>query len=119
MKDQKKNEELQSRRDFFRNAAKAALPILGAVFLANNSMLAKAMEKSAEYCSHCNSNCTNGCRTACHRGCGNNCYVGCEGYTRSHGGYGCETCRSACMGCQSQCSGTCSGSCMRSAYTVS
>ena len=31
MKEKKAKEELQTRRDFFRNAAKAALPILGAV----------------------------------------------------------------------------------------
>ena len=39
-----KNEELQSRREFFKKAAKGALPILGAIILASNPVLAKAGE---------------------------------------------------------------------------
>lgn len=35
MKKNEKNEELQSRREFFKKAAKGALPILGAIVLAN------------------------------------------------------------------------------------
>ena len=34
MKKNEKNEELQSRREFFKKAAKGALPILGAIALA-------------------------------------------------------------------------------------
>ena len=39
-----KNEELQSRREFFKKAAKGALPILGAVVLASAPGLANAAE---------------------------------------------------------------------------
>ncbi len=35
----KKNEKLQSRREFFKKAAKGALPILGAIVLANPLLL--------------------------------------------------------------------------------
>ena len=35
MKKNERNEELQSRREFFKKAAKGALPILGAMVLAN------------------------------------------------------------------------------------
>ena len=35
MEKNKQNEELQSRREFFKKAAKSALPILGAVVLAS------------------------------------------------------------------------------------
>lgn len=35
MEKNKNNEELQSRREFFKKAAKSALPILGAVVLAS------------------------------------------------------------------------------------
>ena len=115
----KTNEELQSRREFFKNAAKATLPILGALLVSSNSLIAKAINDDAGYCSHCNSNCTNGCRTGCHRGCGNNCYVNCEGYTHKYHPSGeCATCKYNCAGCQGQCSGTCSGTCSRTSYTV-
>lgn len=39
-----KNEELQSRREFFKKAAKGALPILGAVVLASAPGLANAAD---------------------------------------------------------------------------
>ena len=44
MEKKKQNEELQSRREFFKKAVKGALPILGAVVLAGNPMLAKAVD---------------------------------------------------------------------------
>ena len=43
-----KNEELQSRREFFKKAAKGALPILGAVVLASAPGLANAAESAVE-----------------------------------------------------------------------
>ena len=42
MKKNVKNEELQSRRDFFKKAAKGALPILGAIVLAGSPGILKA-----------------------------------------------------------------------------
>lgn len=36
MKKNEKNEELQSRREFFKKAAKGALPILGLAIMATN-----------------------------------------------------------------------------------
>ena len=35
MSNSKKNEELQSRREFFKQAAKAALPVVGAAIMAS------------------------------------------------------------------------------------
>ena len=116
----KKNEELQSRREFFKKAAKGALPILGAVLLANAPMISQAADVSSTYCNHCNSNCVNGCRTGCHRGCGSSCYTNCQGQTsKYHPSGDCATCKYYCAGCQGQCAGTCSGSCKGSSYTVS
>lgn len=46
MKDNKKNEELQSRREFFKKAAKGALPIIAAAVMAS----APAVVKAAENC---------------------------------------------------------------------
>lgn len=118
MKNEEKN-EIQSRREFFKNAAKAALPILGAVVLSKLPVMANSSEESSTYCSSCNSSCTNGCRNGCSRGCGNNCSVGCQGNTHKYHPSGdCATCKYYCAGCSGKCSGTCSGSCVGSSYTV-
>lgn len=75
-----KNEELQSRREFFKKAAKGALPILGAVVLVSAPGLANAAESAVEMgCStNCNVRCS-GCGTACFKGCSNGCSGGCTG----------------------------------------
>lgn len=85
-----KNEELQSRRSFFKNAAKAALPIIGAIALANMPAIAKASNSSSTSCSYCGGGC---------KGCAGTC-VG--------------TCRDACTGCSGLCQGTCKGMCYNS-----
>lgn len=46
MKKNVKNEELQSRREFFKKAAKGALPILGAILLSGAPQILNATEKS-------------------------------------------------------------------------
>lgn len=82
------NEELQSRREFFKKAAKGALPILGAIALA----AAPTIVKAAETPQYCNYDCTSSCRGGC---------AGCQG-----------TCRGGCESlCGGNCSGSCSGSC--------
>lgn len=81
--DKNKNEELQSRREFFKSAAKAALPVLGAVVLSSlpiNETLAAT-------------GCTFGCTNGCSGGCGSGCGFGCQG------------------GCKGQCQGGCKGQC--------
>lgn len=39
-----RNEELQSRREFFKNAVKSVLPILGTIVLSSTTVLAKIMK---------------------------------------------------------------------------
>lgn len=84
----KENDEIQSRREFFKNAAKKALPILGVAFLGslplNNVMGAKLQPSGCEY--SCSGSCSGGCS-----GCSGSCSGGCSG-----------------------CSGTCSSSCTSS-----
>ena len=46
MKKNEKNEELQSRREFFKKAAKSALLILGAILLSGAPQIINAAEKS-------------------------------------------------------------------------
>lgn len=85
MEKKNRNEELQSRREFFKKAAKGVLPILGAVVLAGAPAIVKAAEESPM-----------GCNWACEGYCSGNCY---------------GSCTSQCSGCRGTCSGTCSGSC--------
>lgn len=84
-----KKEELQSRRDFFKKAAKSALPILGAIALANVPVIAKASEVSrgcnygcTAVCSTslCQGTCQGGCKFTCEHGCKN---YGCKGVNKA------------------------------------
>ena len=90
--DNKKKEELQSRRDFFKKAAKGVLPVLGAVVLAGVPNIMKAVETPM----------------GCQYGCSTGCYSGCK--------YTCQTtCRGDCQGsCRNTCLYTCHGTCKNS-----
>ena len=88
----KKQEELQSRREFFKSAAKAALPIVGAIVLSQLPIKAQATEMGcSKYgcgtCTGCGgscnrscSGCSGGCQTTCTGGCA---HYGCKGYNRA------------------------------------
>ena len=90
MKKNGKNEELQSRREFFKKAAKGALPILGAIVLANAPVIASASEESPMGCKYmCANTCLGTCKGSCYSNCTGNCYRTCSG----------------------SCDGSCSGSC--------
>ena len=89
-----KNEELKSRRDFFKKAAKSALPILGAVVLSTTPIISKASETA----------------TGCKGDCISLCAVGCNGSCKG-------SCEQSCSGnCYNTCHGSCSGGCARQAY---
>lgn len=94
MEKKNRNEELQSRREFFKKAAKGVLPILGATLLANTPLLVKATEEDPMGCNYsCSYSCSNSCR--------GNCAGGCKG-----------GCGGACSySCQNTCKGSCEGSC--------
>lgn len=89
------NEELQSRREFFKKAAKGALPILGAIALAAVPSVVKATEVT---------DCYNGCSYGCANRCVS-CYGSCQG-----------TCSGCLGGCSSTCQGSCYGRCTGSSY---
>ena len=79
---QSKSEETQSRREFFKSAAKAALPVVGALLLTH------VVPTTALAATQCG-------------GCSGACVYTCEG-----------TCNGTCTGsCDSSCKGTCEGSC--------
>ena len=97
MEENKRNEELQSRRDFFKKAAKGVLPILGAVVLASAPGIVKAVEKAPMGCDYgCSLACRDGCQGTCQGRCVRSCLGGCD------------------EGCQGQCRYSCSGSCYHS-----
>ena len=103
MKEEKKiqNEELQSRREFFKKAAKGVLPVLGAIALMNMPLLSQALEKG-ESPDDCSGSCSYGCGRSCSYGCSSSCSGSCSG--------GCKgSCMQSCSGtCQSGCKGGCS-----------
>ena len=101
-RDEKKNEELQSRREFFKSAAKKTLPILGALVLAGMPTVLKAAEKQPS-----------GCEWLCENSCKTDCEGGCKGWCEGSCKYSCEnTCKGTCEGeCYVSCEATCKGSC--------
>lgn len=86
MDKKERNEEIQSRREFFKNAAKATLPILGIALMTS---LPVVEAKAATDCSACTGICT-----GCQGGCTGSCRLGCGG--------GCT----GCTGCSINCTGT-------------
>lgn len=89
MDNKNKNEELQSRREFFKSAAKAALPIIGSMVLTTLPITTQAAS------SGCERNCAGNCGVAC-----TSCWTGCTG------------CKEACRNdCSIYCSGGCKSGC--------
>ena len=82
MFNKKQNEELQSRREFFKKAAKAALPVVGAVVLSSLPIRVDA---------HSSTSCEKQCVATC--------------------GAVCTSCWTGCTGCKAECSTNCNGSC--------
>ena len=103
MKNKKNNEELQSRRQFFKQAAKGALPIIAATVLASAPSVVKAASNpSGCYYSVCTGSCEGGCNDSCYGSCKGSCNASCyQG-----------NCQYSCRGgCRSSCVGTCSTGC--------
>ncbi|MBQ3946208.1 MAG: hypothetical protein II670_11470 [Alphaproteobacteria bacterium] len=109
-----KKDELQSRRDFFKNASKKVLPILGASIISALPLGANAQYFSSytplepwgsNSCNGCSNGCSGGCSNGCSGSCRGGCSNGCQG-----------TCVDACARscadwCESNCRSTCEGAC--------
>ena len=95
----KKKDELQNRREFFKKAAKGALPILGAILLANVPGVMRSHEgKTPNDCNYnCGYSCSYQCTTSCKGSCNASCVTGCK-----------YTCK---LGCNDYCSNGCFGYC--------
>lgn len=96
MSNKNSSEELQSRREFFKKAAKAALPVVGAVVLSSLPILKS--EAASTGCSY--GNCEGYCSGSCYGGCGNSCGGNCIG------------------SCSGDCMGSCRGTCLKNAYYI-
>lgn len=90
MKKNDSKKELHSRREFFKRAAKGALPIIGAIILASAPSLLNAAEKTPMDCGYsCKGSCSGGCDGSCQWGCGGTCKGTCDSGCRT-------TCTSGC-----------------------
>lgn len=99
MEKNKTNENVQSRRQFFKRAVQGALPILGAALLSQIPFISHAQESQNEMgCKgQCRNSCSSGCAGGCAGGCGNNCKGYCrDGCERQCGGYCRQNCSSGC-----------------------
>ena len=89
----KNSSKLKSRRDFFKKAAKSALPIIGAIVLASSPLASQATETIMD----CNGNCSGSCDGGCYGSCSGNCK---------------NTCGHTCKGtCEGNCSKSCGDQC--------
>lgn len=87
MEEQNPNDKPQSRREFFKNAAKKALPIFGAIAMSQLPFRLNASDSDTNdpwgcrnFCSGCTGSCTGACTGACARSCSGGCSSGCKGY---------------------------------------
>ena len=71
MEKNEKNEELQSRREFFKRAAKGALPILAGAVLLSSPVVSEAANVMS--CAGCNNRCMNSCFNTCYKSCSGKC----------------------------------------------
>lgn len=92
MSKKEKNEEIMSRREFFKSAAKGALPILGMVLLSSKPLVLNASEAEP---SGCNNSCYRGCASHCTGHCQTTCNVSCKNHCRNDCG---ATCKYTCSG---------------------
>ena len=85
MKQKKSNEELQSRREFFKKAARTALPVVGAIVVASfpNSIFATNTTECNGCSGTCTGSCVGNCTGSCIGGCSGSCSGSCRGKVSS------------------------------------
>lgn len=94
------NDELMSRRRFFKKAAKGLLPMLGA-FVAAPTILTSMTSCSKDGCDGCEDICMDNCFDTC----AGSCFTSCSGSSTK------STCSNCANDCSSSCKETCHGSC--------
>lgn len=117
------NEELQSRREFFKKAAKAALPVVGAVVFSQMPALGQItggkvfFDAQRSDCQDCTGSCMGGCQSSCRNTCEGNCTGDCTGSSTNGSSNGQVTGCVVGGGCMNSCAGGCKGTCYRTCYT--
>lgn len=113
MEKNKKNEELQSRREFFKKATKSVLPILGTILLASTPAFIKAKSSTPMGCMF---GCVGMCLNMCTTSCSNSCMGWCSGTCIAMCSNDCTNfCKGGCLaGCKGSCVGACDGTCSNS-----
>lgn len=100
----RENKNLQGRREFFKEAAKKTLPIIGVITMANMPSLVHATTHECHCSGGCGSSCKGHCESSCYADCENTCKGGCE-----------EGCAHTCLGsCYGDCKRTCQDTCIES-----
>jgi len=72
-----KNKDLQTRREFFKAAAKGVLPILGLTLLGPSILSSCDKLDDLTGCSDCSNGCEDSCADGCKSGCKGSCSAGC------------------------------------------
>lgn len=86
--------ELKNRREFFKEAAKKTLPILGMAIM---SVAVPTMIQSCTKETNCKDVCTNACKITCQTSCVGQCQYQCTGSCKGSCDYGCKTtCKTTC-----------------------
>lgn len=112
MKTTKQKEELKSRREFFKTAAKGVLPILGLTILGPTILTSCDKLDDIIGCSDCAGGCEKDCTSGCNTGCKGSCKSGCVGSCST-------TCSTTCKGgCKTSCNTTCKNACTKSCSTT-
>lgn len=109
MKKNAKHNELQSRREFFKKAAKGVLPMLGAFVAGPTVIMSTLISCGPDDCDGCEA----ACRDNCSDSCKGDCYTSCSS---SSAGGDCSDCSSSCSASStnstcSSCANDCSSSC--------
>lgn len=82
MNGKNKNEEIQTRREFFKKAAKATLPVLGTLIVANIPSVSFAGVCTIDACTATCSNTCKGTCSSCSAACYRTCMSGCSTVSR-------------------------------------
>jgi len=122
MKKNVKHDELQSRREFFKKAAKGMLPMLGAIAFGPMLITSCGPDDSDEFigCTDCTSVCSSNCSTTCTSTCKDDCRTS---SSNSSDNGNCSDCASSCSASSasstcSSCANDCSSSCKETCKTT-
>lgn len=79
--EEKVNEGLHSRREFFKKAAKGTLPILGVSLFGLSILNSCDKDEPSNGGSGCKGNCSGNCDSSCSGSCSSSCSGNCDGCT--------------------------------------